>query len=261
MKYSSALLLSLLAATAGAAPPFVPHGTPIDEAYRGQFGTCDATDRFGTVQFPIRKANGKIAWYGCKSDPSRLVRLERIAADGDVPAAVIWESKIAHDLDGSPAACNTPGTTDQCPTTLMLKPTTLHPCPKVLKGTRPDCLPVDASKIAYAVMPAAAPKGIDGTRFAKLTGLRVGDIGVVIANGKVVPAIIADTGPAYKIGEGSTALLAALSSDGKPRTLARGVVFVMFPGSSLGKSPNPDTLADQVAAKGLALYQRLPRSP
>jgi hypothetical protein len=35
----------------------------------------------------------------------------------------------------------------------------------------------------------------------------------------------------------------------------------MFPGSSLGKSPNPDTLADEVAAKGLALYQRLPRSP
>jgi len=83
----------------------------------------------------------------------------------------------------------------------------------------------------------------------------------VIANGKVVPAIIADTGPAYKIGEGSSALLAALSSDGKPRTVARGVVFVMFPGSSLGKSPNPDTLADEVAAKGLALYQRLPRSP
>lgn len=233
----------------------VPRGMPIDEAYRQRFAQCDRSDRFNSVQFPI-KVNGKIRWYGCMSDPSRFTRFEAFTANGTKPAAVLWEAKLAHDLDGSPKACNTPGRTDQCGTTLMLKPTANQPCPAVITD-QPYCLPVNADKIPYIVMPASAPSGIDGGEFRQKSKLRVGDIGMVIANGKRVPVLIADTGPAYKIGEGSTALLTALSTDGSPHTIGSGVVFIAFPNTSPGKDTDADTLAELVRTRGEELYARL----
>jgi len=242
------------------AQPAVPAGVPLDEAYRAEFTRCDSVDRFGPVQFPIRKTNGKVAWYGCKTDPSRLTRLERIAPQGDRPAAILWESKLAHDLDGSPKACNTPGLTDQCATTLMLKPSVRQPCPAAIPRSS-HCLPVDASRIPYIVMPIAAPRGIDATAFRTKTGLAFGDLGMVLANGKQVPVIIADGGPAYKIGEGSTALLAALSDDGKPRTRAGRVVFIAFPGTSPGRDVDADALAEIIRQRAGDLFAKLTASP
>jgi len=63
------------------------------------------------------------------------------------------------------------------------------------------CVPLNADEIPYVVIPAAAPKGIDDHQFEALSKLRVGDYGVVIANGTTVPVIVGDEGPAYKIGE------------------------------------------------------------
>ena len=247
----------LVAAAQPPAPP--PSGTPIDEGYRRQFDSCDASDRFGSVQFPIKRPDGRVRWFGCKTDPSKFARFERRAAAGGAPEAIILEAKLAHDKDGSPEACNTPGMTDLCGTSLMLRPTAARPCPRVLvaQGAGPRCLPVDASAVPYVVMPGAAPPGIDGRAFRTLTGLAFGDVGMVLANGKRVPVIIADGGPAYKMGEGSTALLAALSADGRPRTMARGVTFVLFPGSGLGPDVSADTLKEEVAAKAERLYARL----
>lgn len=232
-------------------------GTPIDEAYRQQFASCDTSDRFGSVQFPIRRGE-KIRWYGCSTDPSRFTRFEYFTTQGDKPASVLWEAKLAHDLDGSPKACNSPGRTDQCRTTLMLKPTSSHPCPAVVRD-RPYCLPVNADLVPYIVIPTAAPPGIDSGAFRAKTGLRVGDLGMVVANGKRIAVLIADTGPAYKIGEGSTALLAALSADGNPRTIGAGVVFVAFPGTSLQADVDADQLAAIVNSRASELYERLVR--
>lgn len=75
-------------------PPASPTGTPIDETYRLQFAKCDSEDVFQNVQFPIRGRTGKIIWYGCKSDPSRFTRFERVAAAAGRPEAVIFESKL-----------------------------------------------------------------------------------------------------------------------------------------------------------------------
>jgi hypothetical protein len=237
-------------------------GTPISEAYRHKFEVCDATDTFDGVHFPILDAAGKIRWYQCKSDPSRFTRFERIAPAGEAPAAVIIVSKLAHDRDGSPSACSIPGKTDNCSTSLMLLPTQAHPCPEVLKKDpdyKPKCLPVDASQIPYVAIPQAAPAGINKKEFGDLSGLAMGDVGVVIANGKTIPVIIADGGPAYKIGEGSTALLAALSSDGKPRTIAGKVTLVLFPKSGFGSGISPDTLKADVEKRAIALFAQLPK--
>lgn len=233
-------------------------GQPIDEAYRKMFETCDATDRFGDVQLPIKRF-GHTVWYGCKSDPSRFARLEKLGGDSG-PVAVLWEAKAAEDLDGSPAACTKPGITDQCTTSLMLAPTATHPCPKATRAQGGHCLPVDAEAIPYVVIPDSAPKGMAAHEFKRITGVGIGDLAVVVLGGKVVPALVADTGPAYKIGEGSRALLARLSDDGKARPISRGVVVIAFPGSRSTFHPAADSLAADVEREAMNLYHAL-RSP
>ncbi len=233
-------------------------GEPISEAYRAKFRSCDESNQFDSVTLPINKKNGKPLWRGCKKDPSRLTRLERLPAAGDAPEAVLFEAKLASDADGSPKACKKPGKTDQCTTSLMLKPTETWPCPAVLKKTNGTyCRPVDASRIPYIAIPGFGPHGIDGKEFGKTTNIALGDLGVVIANGKVVPVIVADYGPAYKIGEGSIALLSKLSASGKAKTIGSGVKYIVFPGTSLGRDTSADTLATDIEQKAMALYERL----
>ncbi|MDE2383580.1 MAG: hypothetical protein KGO53_03085 [Alphaproteobacteria bacterium] len=230
-----------------------PQGKAIAGDYKQQFANCDATDAFDGVQLPIKNAAGKTIWYGCKSDPSRLTRLEQIRSKDGKHTAILWQSKLARDDDGSQKACGgAKGPTDQCTTSLMLDPDASHPCavPKVGKS---KCVPVDAGLIPYAVIPMAAPPGMESGAFSKITGIKVGDYGAVIFNGKTVPVIFADEGPAYKIGEGSAALLAALSNDGKPHTQSSGVVFVACANSAdKRKDLKPGTLAATVASKGKA---------
>jgi hypothetical protein len=245
-----------LAIPASAQPPFAGLGTPISEPYRAMFDRCDRTDTFGTVHFPILNSAGHIRWFPCRPDPSRFSRFVAVPATGAALAAVIFAAKLAHDLDGSPVACGgAHGPTDQCGTSLMLDPSAAHPC--ILPRTaHRQCVPVNAAEIPYVVLPGAAPPGIDGGEFRQRSGIGLGDYGVVIANGRTIPVIVADVGPAYKIGEGSTALLSALSSDGRPRTIAAGVTFLIFPGSRDPRaSLSPDTLARQVRDRGNALFR------
>jgi hypothetical protein len=234
---------------------FAGLGTPLSETYRAMFGTCDRTDTFGMVRFPIRNAKGAIRWFGCRSDPSRLSRLVDVPAAGAAPHAVIFVAKLAHDQDGSPTACGgSHGPTDQCATSLMLDPSRLHPC-VIPRSAHARCVPVDADQIPYVVLPVAAPAGIDGGEFRRRSGLDFGDYGVAIANGRTIPVIVADGGPAYKIGEGSTALLRALASDGRPHTIGSGVTYVLFPGSRDPRaSLSPDSLAQRVRDRGNALF-------
>lgn len=236
-------------------------GNPISETYRTMFDTCDRTDVFNGVHFPIRNAAGRIRWYGCRSDPSRFSRFVEVPAAGAAQRAVIFVAKLAHDLDGSPTACSgAHGPTDQCGTSLMLNPTPGHPCVNP-PFPRAPCVPVNADEIPYVVIPIAAPPGIDGGEFRQRSGLDFGDYGVVIANGRTIPVIIADGGPAYKIGEGSTALLRALASDGRPHTIGSGVTFILFPGSRDPRATlSPDSLAQRVRDRGTELFGAFSRA-
>ncbi len=245
-------------ASAFAGSPDVPTGSAVNENYRHQFAQCDSRDVFEDVQFPIRNKSGKVIWYGCKSDPSHFSRFERITASSGRPEAIVVEAKLAWDDDGSPSACSSAhGATSQCPTSLMLDAPDPSHC--ILRSkTSKECIPLNADFVPYVVIPAAAPIGIDGGAFERLSGVRLGDYGVVIANGKVVPVIVGDEGPAYKIGEGSSALLRKLSDDGKRHTYASGVKFVLFPGTADERPTlHLDTLPSVVQSKGTTLYSAL----
>ena len=256
--YAAFVFLFLSIHSAAAESLKIPSGSPINETYRAQFQQCDEQDSFGGVQFPIRRANGSIIWFGCHTDPSRFSRFERIDGSPSTPEAIILQSKLGWDEDGSPKACGSAhGITDQCPTSLMLNATAATPC-VLASHSGKACVPLNADEIPYVVIPAAAPPGIDAHEFETLSKLRVGDYGVVIANGKTIPVVVGDEGPAYKIGEGSTALLRALSADHKVHTFGSGVVFILFPGSLDPVSTlKPETLASVVSKKGADLYSKI----
>ena len=163
----------------------LPAGVPIDEAYRAEFGVCDRNDRFHGHRV-----------HGCRNDPNAVTALRRLPG-----GAIAYVAKLAVDLDGSPFACSADhGAMDQCPTSLMLP-----------AGKRGD-IPVDADTIPYVIIPWTGPRAEEG-RFTKLTGVAVGDFGVVIAHGRTIPVIVADTGPFEKLGEGSLALHRALGRE------------------------------------------------
>jgi hypothetical protein len=157
----------------------LPAGEPVDEDYRRQFELCDQKRQF-------RNHRPK---YRCDDDPNAVEALRRLPN-----GAVAFVSKLAVDLDGSPYACSPQrGRSDQCPTSLML--------PNGKGGE----VPVNAERVPYVVIPYAGPRKLQG-EFSQRTGIQVGDFGVVISDGVVVPVIVADTGPYAKLGEGSLAL-------------------------------------------------------
>ena len=218
----------------------LPPGAPIDEAYRGQFDACDRSDHFRGHRT-----------HGCRDDPNAVTALRRLP-DG----AIAYAAKLAVDLDGSPFACGPDrGGMDQCPTSLMLP------------DARGRDRPVDADAITYVVIPEAGPHDVRG-EFGRLTGVQVGDFGVVIARGQVVPVIVADTGPFAKLGEGSLALHRALGRElcarrGADRVCRRvvdpmesvggGVTTLLFPGSARSGLTQA-TLAETVRREGLRLW-------
>lgn len=234
------LLLMLAAPQAGPWPRGVdlPAGTAVDEEYRRQFDLCDAKRRF----------RGHRPKYGCKGDANAVTALRRLP-DG----SIAYVSKLAVDMDGSPIACGPGrGRTDQCPTSLMLP-----------AGDGRE-VPVDAETIPYVVIPEAGPRKVRG-EFSRLTGVGVGDFGVVIARGRMVPVIVADTGPYAKLGEGSLALHYALGRDlcavrGAGRRCRRlvdpvesisgNVTTILFPHSARADL-TPATIAAVVKAEGL----------
>lgn len=105
---------------------------------------------------------------------------------------------------------------------------------------------VDSGSVPYIVLPPQllAPR-LKG-------GPRLGDFAIVtnIVNGRSVHAIIADIGPAAKLGEGSIALADALGIRSNPKSggTSVGVQYRVYPGSGNRKVLD----ADQVRAKGPA---------
>ncbi|MBV9840719.1 MAG: hypothetical protein JOY99_04140 [Sphingomonadaceae bacterium] len=210
-----AILCALVPLAAAAAPPSpwpkgvdLPAGTPIDEDYRREFAMCDRAKTF---------RGHRSRYTDCADDPNAVTALRRLPG-----GAIAYTSKLAVDLDGSPFACGPRhGRTDQCPTSLMLH------------DRRGREVPVDADAVPYVVIPEAGPSDAAG-EFARLTGVGVGDFGVVVARGRVVPVIVADTGPYSKLGEGSLALHRAIGRELCARRTDRVCDRVADPLESVG---------------------------
>jgi hypothetical protein len=93
----------------------------------------------------------------------------------------------------------------------------------------------DASTVPFIVLPGDTP--LPGGRTA-----RPGDYAAVVANNRIVFAVVGDSGPQTSLGEGSRSLLAALnlSSIDSPT----GAYTALMPGtSSLDMTPWPITAA------------------
>jgi hypothetical protein len=89
-----------------------------------------------------------------------------------------------------------------------------------------------------------------------------------------VPVIVADTGPYYKIGEGSLALHRALGHDfctahdatgnctsaPTQSSIADGVTTIVFPGSRHVAALTPDNIAVNVQQNGTELFQQVLRA-
>ena len=107
---------------------------------------------------------------------------------------------------------------------------------------------VDSSTVAYIVVPA---------RLVEVAGVRLGDFAVVRnrRTERIVHAIVADTGPAGKIGEGSIALArdAGIPHSPKSGGQAGDVVYLVFAGSG-NRRPRPRAEIDHKTAQLLEAW-------
>ncbi len=228
--------------------------TELDADYHKQFVRCDGLlpgaagkDTFRGYSMKRPNKPDSQQYYLCSRDPSRVEALLKLT-DG----AVYWESKMALDVDGAWAAWNgIPGATDLKMTSYRWRNIT---------NKESQAAQVDPDVYPFIVMPTAGIKELTGStaaakaagaEFAAQTGLKMGDMGIVIYRDKWTPAFIADGGPFMRLGEGSSKVFEVLGetrckkwnadktdcigTGGYPyRNFGIGsdVIFIMYPGSA-----------------------------
>jgi hypothetical protein len=149
--------------------------------------------------------------------------------------AVFWQSDLDIDCNGRiTPQCN--DSTDP----FFANDTSFH---------QSNGAPLDAAALPYVVVPD--PSGIWDYRVSKVHG---GSVVAVIYQGKVVYAVVGDTGSGDVIGQGSYALAAALGINPAPSGggAPSGVTFIVFTGDTSVVSPienhdNAVTLGQRLA--------------
>ena len=182
-----------------------------DEPYRLEFVACDgghaglgSKDHFLGFNLKLPNVSDSKQYYLCSRDPSNVKALLRL-----VDGAILWESKMALDVDGSWAAWNgLPGATDLKETSYKWPGSTDHSA---------HSAQIDPDRIPFIVMPTAGLSKITGNKsgmmgrlFAEKTGLHLGDMGVVIYKDHWTPVLIGDGGPFMRLGEGSSRVFEAI---------------------------------------------------
>jgi hypothetical protein len=168
------------------------------------------------------------------------------------PGGIFFDAKLGIDADGSPLA-QAQAWPNQADTSLRYPPGKLS---------------LDSEQIPYIVIPKTPS-------FSARLHIQTGDIGVVVWKDKVVYAIVGDTGPVQKIGEGSMALHDALghpvctAHDQKGicthvsnNSIERGVLYIIFPDTRALIYPDltPVNLKARLATLGPPLFARLKAS-
>lgn len=228
-------------------------------AYAAQFTECDLHETFGGV--PAAKLTM------CGEDPNNLQVLERHKS-----GAIRFVSKLSLDLDGGWKACEDPGPTDLCPTTYVYENWRQQDGAIQVEHWQEAFVSSDA--VPYIVIPYARYTDdaiVEDKQFRQLTGVSIGDVGVVIHNELILPVLVADGGPHNKIGEGSIALFENL---GQSRCLEwtgayaefcsrvlnwsfdGSVETYIFPGSKID-ALTPENTNQLVSEAALQLYQEL----
>lgn len=191
---------------------------------------------------------------GGRNDPSRCKTILRFPS-----GAIFWSSKLAIDADGVAA-----GTGRRCGTQLDpangQNDTSFH---------FPGGSALSSERHPYIVLPLGD--------FRAETGLRVGDVAVVIYRDILTAAICGDLGPTHKIGEGSIRVHEAFhppapdpcsvrNPDGSCRrihdaSIEEDVFFFVFPGSAIGSALTADNAEALIKARAFALFAQLHGHP
>lgn len=223
------------AASANALDGVQFNGQSVGEKFRSRFTECDTKDT----------CDGKPLKYGCSRDLNRNSVLLNLKA-----GTIFYDGKMGLDADGSPYSRKTPGTTDQPQTSLR------YP----LKGKHS----INADRVPFIVIPLGG--------FDKALGVQIGDVGAVVYGNKRIYAVVADQGPACKIGEGSIRLHEVLghtvckerASNGdcvklKNAGIEQNVLYFIFPGTRNELYPGltPENINDRIEAIGSKAWQQL----
>ena len=234
----------------------------VSEDYRVQFKKCDEQNVFRGENM-----KGYRRCYNDKyKDPNNLNGLIKFPS-----GAIMFDAKMAVDVDGGYNPCaGTPGKTDLCPTTYVFDQARGWSEAKRKKNWRKAY--ANSDTLPYVVIPwASGGYDADPKEFSKLTGITMGDVGVIVYRDKVVPVLVGDGGPHNKIGEGS---LAAFDAIGVTRcgkrhsahpdyctevlnySLSKPVLYFLFPNSSV-KDATPANIYEIVSAKAMTLFEEL----
>lgn len=220
-------------------------GRAIDEAYRLQFADCDVRDRFGA---------GRLPKGACSREPNDFNAFLRLPASEIGAEAVFMDSAMSLDLSGGWIACGRGGSRPidaRACSTFFDYPGVSSEAYDAL-GSQWDELFVSSDAVPYITIPASAPPGPDsvarGRVFSELSGIEIGDVGVVIYRDRIVPVLVANAGPTHRALGGSLALFEAIGvgrcrsrleadprycEDAKTYGLGDNVVTVMFPKSRI----------------------------
>lgn len=252
----------------------IEQSKPINPDYANQFDRCDNDSKFRNISLPWYNSKGKKVYYKCKSDKNRVELFGYIGGTGRITKTVIFTAKLGVDLDGSWFACNTPGYTDLCGTSLSFADPKKTDCPGRNFGKKPARCGVDSDQIDYVVIPVRGPTKKLGREFRDITEIKMGDVGFAFYKGKKVPIIVADGGPFNKLGEGSIALhrsfgkeLCKKRNNGicidikRPLSSIRsGITYVIFPGSR-PKGLNLKNMKNLTVSTAEALWEKLVSRP
>lgn len=152
-----------------------------------------------------------------------------VCGDGSV---VWWESDMDIDCDGGREA--------SCMADPYYQPET--------SGTDSHGDPLDANTLPFIVVPLPSAR----FRYAD-HGIAIGQVALVMYEGRMAYAVFGDAGPSGSIGEGSYALAEELGIDPDPVTggADSGVTFVIFTGAASRVTRNEDH--DEAVRMGEAL--------
>jgi hypothetical protein len=214
------------------------------DQFRAVYDRCDAAGEQDNFSCPNIARPGKTLKAGCSRDPNRNTAMLRFSN-----RTIFFDTKMSLDADGSEYSRRHTGNgVDQPQTSLKIK------------GVSIDSAAVPFIVIPLDTTPAAS--------FRRETGVGLGDLAVVISNGKLSYAIVADEGPSCRIGEGSIRLHENLGHrvcrdakclDLRDMSIESDVLYFVFPGTDIRTVPGltMQTLGQTINSEGKKLFDRL----
>jgi hypothetical protein len=215
----------------------------VNKPYSKLYAECDRLNAFNGQ--PLPRLQGRR--LKCSTDANR-VNFIRKFPDG----TIVFRSKMGVDADGSPVS--------QSPNRSPAD----QPHTSLVYDTGPNDY-VNAEEVSFVVTPLTSTNF--RTSFKQDTGVRLGDLAVVVRGERCSFGVIADEGPAFRIGEASIKAhedlgnpqcktpgqhpCMKLKSGGNGIGIESGVTFILFP-QSRPKPLNAATVSAVTAEKGAA---------